>query len=246
MGARILLWATCCAVLITCSSGSGQEKFNLNNEFERAASDAAFFDFADFVVDDKAQELVGLTPAQVEKIADIRSFHIDAIKGVLATAQPQVGDTHKEIGERYTKSGAADLVKKLDESLTDLIRAELTPQQIERVYERLLMKRFEKSGIIGIVVSQRDVPAARELGLPPLREFLASMNQANEESKDELEQLEKEFHAVVQQYRQRIKAIKDKTTDQALAKHGIDPKSMREMIDLTLETDPDADQAKSD
>jgi hypothetical protein len=246
MGARILLWATCCAVLITCSSGSGQEKFNLNNEFERAASDAAFFDFASMVVDSITSESFGLSAEQVEQIKEIQRLHIDAVNAVVASGQPQEGDTHKEIGERWDKSGAADLIKKLRGSTTDLIRAELTPQQIERVYDRLLMKRFEKSGIIGIVVSQRDVPAARELGLPPLREFLASMSQANEESKDELEQLEKEFHAVVQQYRQRIKAIKDKTTDQALAKHGIDPKSMREMIDLTLETDPDADQAKSD
>jgi hypothetical protein len=234
MKALLLRLTLCIAPIICCRHGFGQEHFDRSNQYERAASDAVFLDFSSIVVDGRASDSLSLTEDQVEKINDIQGFYSDAVRGILREQQPKPGETHAEISKRFSDSGAEDLIKKFANALEEELRGTLSPEQIEVAYVQLLSKRFETSGIIGVVVSQRDIPFVQSWGLPPLREFLQSMDKADDEFSDELKQLTEEFKVIAEKYRQRVKAIQNRISDKAMLSHGLDPVIVRDNLKAVL------------
>lgn len=235
----LLRLCVCLASVVLCLDCIGQDHFDRTNQYERAASDAAIMDFSSIVAGGRASGSLRLTEDQVEKINGIQGFYSDAVRGILRGQQLKPGESHAEIAKRFADSGAEDLIKKFTNALEDELRDTLSPEQVQAAYGQLLSKRIETSGMIGVVVSQRDIPFVQSWGLPPLQEFLQSLDKADDEFSDELKQLTEEFNAIAEKYRQRVKVIQNKISDKALLNHGLDPTIVRKNLKEALPDGPD-------
>lgn len=161
-----------------------------------------------------------LTDAQRERIRLLHDiYHKEYNDYVNQTLVIEGGDTvglfGKVVDNRQTPEDIAHL-RQMEAEFDVQLRSELIPDQINAAEKRVLQRRYETAGLLGIA-SSSDLQLVKHLPLADIRQTLTASSQ---EADKEIQALYVELNKIIEEFRRKVDAIRQKHDEQALQRLG--------------------------